>query len=227
MDKLSHLVRTTVGRKLINGLTGLFLLAFIAAHLGGNFNLLIGKDAFNGYAVKLWSLGWLVYVIEAGLALVFILHALMGSTVYLDKLRARPDGYKKLKSAGSPSRQTTASKTMIFTGALLLIFLVWHLVQFRFGPHYTTMYHGQEARDLYRLVVEVYSDPFNVIAYEIIMILLGFHLRHGFWSAFHTLGVNNPKYARPIYAIGIVFAVVVAVGFLAIPPYIYFRGGAL
>ncbi len=227
MDKLSLLVRTSVGRKLINGLTGLFLLLFIAAHLGGNFNILLGADAFNGYAVKLWSLGPLVYVIETGLALVFLVHALMGLMVYLEKRRARPQGYKTFKSAGAPSRQTVSSKTMIFTGVLLLAFLVWHLVQFRFGPHYTTMYHGQEARDLYRLVVEVYSSLVNVIAYEVIMILLGFHLRHGFWSAFHTLGVNNPKYAGPIYAIGIGFAIVVALGFLYIPPYVYFTGGAL
>jgi len=226
MDKLSLLVRSSVGRKLLNGLTGFFLILFIVAHLGGNLNILLGPDAFNGYAVKLWSLGPLVYIIEIGLALVFLVHAFMGTTVFIDKLRGRPDGYKVFRSAGTPSRQNTASRTMIYTGVLLFVFLVWHLAQFRFGPHYTTMYHGQEARDLYRLVVEVYSSATNVVIYEVLMILLGFHLWHGFWSAFQTLGVKNPKYTVPIHTIGYFFAVIVAFGFLTIPPYIYFTGGA-
>ncbi len=226
MDKLSLLVGSSVGRKLLNGLTGFFLIIFIAAHLGGNLNILLGPDAFNGYAVKLWSLGPLVYVIEAGLALLFLVHAFMGTTVFIDKLRGRPEGYRVQKSAGAPSRQTISSKTMIYTGALLFAFLVWHLWQFRFGPHYTTMYHGQEARDLYRLVVEVYSSVTNVIIYEVLMILLGVHLWHGFWSAFQTLGVSNPKYANPIHTLGYFVAVIVAFGFLSIPPYIYFTGGA-
>ena len=226
MDKLSLLVRSTVGRKWLNGLTGVLLLAFITAHLGGNLNIIIGSEAFNGYAAKLWSLGELVYVIEFGLAALFLLHAVMGVSVYLEKRRARPDGYKQLRSAGGASRQTMFSKTMIFTGVLMFAFLVWHLIQFRFGPHYSTELHGKEARDLYRLVVEVFASPFNVIAYEVMMVLLGFHLRHGFWSAFQTLGVTHPKYTKPIYAIGILFAVVVALGFLSIPPYIYFSGGA-
>jgi succinate dehydrogenase / fumarate reductase cytochrome b subunit len=225
MDKLSLLFRSSVGRKWLNGLTGAFLLAFITAHLLGNFNILIGADAFNGYAVKLWSLGTpVVYAIEVALAVLFLLHGFMGVTVWLEKRKARPDGYKTLRSAGGASRNTVYSRTMIYTGVITLVFLVWHLIQFRFGPHYAIDYHGKEARDLYRLVVEVFKNPVNVILYEAVMILLGFHLRHGFWSAFHTLGVTHPKYARPIYAIGILFAIAVAVGFLAIPLYVYFVG---
>lgn len=225
MDKLSLLFRSTVGRKWLNGLTGAFLLAFITAHLLGNLNIIIGANAFNGYAVKLWSLGNpVVYAIEVVLGVLFLLHGLMGITVWLDKRRARPDGYQSLHSAGGASRNTVFSRTMIYTGVIMLVFLVWHLAQFRFGPHYPIEYHGKEARDLYRLVVEVFKNPVNVILYEVVMILLGFHLRHGFWSAFQTLGVTNHKYTRPIFAVGIAFAIVIAVGFLSIPPYIYFFG---
>ena len=108
----------------------------------------------------------------------------------------------------------------------MFAFLIWHLLTFRFGPHYTTTLDGKEVRDLYTLVVETFANPAYLVSYEIIMVLLGLHLRHGFWSAFQTMGVQNPKYARPIYAIGILFAVVIAIGVLAIPPYLYITGGA-
>ncbi len=225
MDILSLLVRSSVGRKWLNGLTGALLLAFIVEHLFGNILLLVGADAYNRYVARLLGMGELVYIAEILLALVFVLHAIFGVSVWLDKRRARPTRYALYRSAGEPSRQTLSSRSMIVTGVLVLAFLVWHLVTFRFGPHYTITLDGRETRDLYRLVVETFANPAYVISYEIIMILLGMHLRHGFWSAFQTLGVSNPKYARPIQGFAIVFAVVIAVGFLAIPPVLYFTGG--
>jgi len=226
MDRLSLLFRSSVGRKWLNGLTGLLLLFFIVEHLLGNLYLLRGADAFNSYVALLAGAGDLLYVAEVLLALVFLVHACMGVSVFIDKKRARVQGYAMLRSAGSPSRQTISSRSMIVTGSLLLAFLVWHLLTFRFGPHYTTVLDGKEVRDLYSLVVETFAKPAYMISYEIIMILLGFHLRHGFWSVFQTLGVNNPKYTKPIYTLGIMFAIVIAIGFLTIPPYIYFTGGA-
>ncbi len=226
MDRLSLLFRSSVGRKWLNGLTGVLLLGFIVEHLLGNLYLLQGPDAFNGYVALLSGFGELLYVAEAALALLFLAHAVMGVSVFIDKKKARPEGYALLRGVGGPSRQTLSSRSMIVTGTLLFAFLVWHLLTFRFGPHYTVVLDGNEVRDLYTLVIETFAKPAYTVSYEIIMILLGLHLRHGFWSAFHTLGVNNPKYARPIYAIGILFAIVIAVGFLAIPPYIYFTGGA-
>ncbi len=225
MDILSLLLRSSVGRKWLNGLTGVLLLAFIVEHVTGNILLLFGPEAYNRYVARILGLGEIVYVAEVVLGLLFLFHAVAGVSVWLDKRRARPTGYALRRSAGPPSRQTLSSRSMIVTGVLMLAFIVWHLVTFRFGPHYTVTLDGRETRDLYALVVETFARPAYVISYEVVMILLGLHLRHGFWSAFQTLGVSNPRYTRPIHAIGIVFAVVVALGFLAIPPVLYFTGG--
>jgi succinate dehydrogenase / fumarate reductase, cytochrome b subunit len=212
-------LRSSVARKLVNGLTGILAMLFIIAHLVGNLTLLGGPRAFNAYAEALHRLGMLVYVAEVGLVLLFGIHAVTAIQVYLQKRASRQHGYAMVNTKGPPSRQTLFSRTMILTGSVLLVFLVWHVIQFRFGAWYTTTLDGHEVRDLYRLVYEVFQNPIWVGAYVLVMILLGFHLRHGFWSAFQSLGALGPS-ARPVaYSLGAVFAVVMAVGFIVLPVY--------
>jgi succinate dehydrogenase / fumarate reductase cytochrome b subunit len=165
--------------------------------------------------------------LEAGLVLVFLIHMIAALFVWLSKWRARPIGYKKVKGAEGSSHRTFSSLTMLYTGILLGIFMVIHLINFKYGAKYVTAYNGQEVRDLYRLVIEVFSLEWYTIFYVAIMILLGFHLRHGFWSAFQSLGISHPKYSLFIYFIGYLFAVLMAIGFLLIPLWAYFTGGAL
>lgn len=226
MDRLSTIVTSTVGRKFLNGLTGFFLCLFITVHLLGNLLIVFNPEGFNVYAHTLESLGEILIAVEIGLVLVFLIHAITAVSVWWNKLSARPDKYRMVKSVGYPSRQTISSRTMIYTGIILGVFLVIHVIMFKYGPYYLTTHEGVQIRDLYKLVVEEFSKKWTVIAYEAVMILLGFHLRHGFWSAFQSLGMNHPKYSPIIYVLGIIFAIVIAVGFLAIPPYIYFTGGA-
>jgi succinate dehydrogenase / fumarate reductase, cytochrome b subunit len=212
-------LRSSVARKLVNGLTGLLAMLFIVAHLAGNLTLLGGPDAFNTYAEALHRLGVLVYVAEVGLVVLFAAHAVSAIQVYLHKRSARDRGYTVARTKGPPSRQTLSSRTMIVTGSVLLVFLIWHIIQFRFGTYYTTMLEGAEVRDLYRLVWEVFQSPVWVATYIAVMILLGFHLRHGFWSAFQSIGLLSAN-ARPFaYATGVVFAIVMAIGFLILPLY--------
>jgi succinate dehydrogenase / fumarate reductase cytochrome b subunit len=212
-------LRSSVARKLVNGLTGILAMLFIVAHLAGNLTLLGGPQAFNAYAESLHRLGALVYVAEVGLLLLFGIHAVTAIQVYLQKRASRRHGYTLVKTKGPPSRQTLSSRTMIVTGSVLLVFLVWHVIQFRFGTFYTTTLDGHEVRDLYRLVYEVFQNPLWVAGYVAVMILLGFHLRHGFWSAFQSLGALG-SHARPLaYSVGAVFAIVMAVGFLLLPVY--------
>ena len=227
MQSFASLVWSSVGRKILNGLTGLLLSLFILIHLIENFLLFSGPRTYNMYVHYLTSLGWGLYLLEFLLALVFLIHIVSAVTVWIGKLRARPQKYTVLKSAGGPSRQTIFSKTMIYTGALLLLFLVLHLKTFKYGPHYPVVYGGLEVRDLYRLVMEVFQRGGYLLWYEAILILLGFHLRHGFWSAFQSLGASHPKYNPIIFAVGYLFALFIAVGFLAIPLWIYVTGGAL
>ena len=212
---------SSVGKKLLNGLTGVLLLLFIVAHLAGNLTIFVGKDALNAYASATHSLGPLLIVIELALAGVFLLHAASAVSVWVDKRKARRTGYTTYASKGAPSRQTLASRSMIVTGLVLLAFLILHLWQFRFGPDYVTDLHGKPVWDLHRIVVETFKQPVWVGLYMAVMLLLGFHLRHGFWSALQSIGALNPKLRPLAFSAGLVFAVVIAGGFLALPLYVY------
>lgn len=120
---------------------------------------------------------------------------------------------------------TWSSRSMIFTGIVLLVFLVIHIDTFKFGATETiTLPSGEQARDLKALVIETFQDPVYAFGYTAVMILLGFHLGHGFWSAFTSLTMKHNKGSRIVYTIGIIFAILMAVGFLFIPLYIYLAG---
>lgn len=225
MASLLKALKSQVGRKILTGITGIGLIIFIIAHLLGNLQLFGDAQAFNEYTYALESLGWILYVLEAGLVVAFLLHAYLGISIWLKRRKARPEGYNTYNSKGGPSHQTWASKSMIFTGIVMLIFLVTHLSTFKFGATETIMLNGHEARDLKALVINTFQNPIYAFGYTAVMILLGFHLGHGFWSAFTSLSMKHNQYSAFIYSVGVIFAVLMAVGFLFIPLYIYFTGG--
>ncbi len=231
MAALRTIAWSSVARKFINGLTGLALSGFIIIHLAGNFALLTGEaEKFNAYSHFLLGLGGLIYTAEAILVAFFLFHIITAVTVWWGKQMARPDGYKKSGAAGDPSRKSFSSKTMIYGGVILLIFTVIHIKTFKYGPGmnegYVMMIDGEPIRDLFRLAVEVFGKPVYVVWYVFSMIVLGFHLRHGAWSMFQSLGLNRTKISTVLYWLALLFAVIMAFGFLIIPIVLYFRGGA-
>lgn len=222
---------STLGRKLITGITAMGLVIFIIEHLIGNILLLSpNPELYNAYAYDLMSWGVFLYILEIGLLLFFLLHIIAGITVYLRKRQARPSKYVKYQSTGGNSRQSISSKTMIWTGILLFIFIVFHLITFKYNPalatKYVTMIDGHEAHDFYHLVYNTFANPWITLWYVIIMILLGYHLRHGFWSMFQSLGAMKPSMTPVIYSIGVAIAIIIAFGFLIIPIWIHFGGMA-
>ncbi len=231
MNRTGEVRWTTIAKKFINGLTGVGLIIFVIFHLLGNLTLLSpNSETFNSYAKSLHDLGGLLYAAEIGLLALFIIHIVTAITVWIQGRRARPVPYRVIASRGAPSRKSIYSVSMIITGIALMAFVIWHVLTFRFGPGvadgYATVIKGEEARDLYRLVNEFFGNPVYVVIYVAFMIGLGFHLRHGFWSAFQSLGINHPKYSPAIYAVGFLSAIVLAVGFVLLPIWIHFRGGA-
>ncbi len=225
MSDKTNWLWSSVGKKFIMALTGLAMIVFLVEHLTGNLLLLNpNPDPYNKYAHFLISLGWFILAAEFILIAILLFHMVSGISVALGKRKARPKGYVKSANAGGPSKKNAASTTMIYTGLLIFVFLIIHLKTFKFGPYYPTTVNGVEMRDLHQLVVEVFQKPGYVIWYVFSMVFLGFHLRHGFWSAFQSLGVHHPRLTPLIYTIGILTAVILAVGFLAIPVWIYFRG---
>lgn len=216
---------SSVGKKLLTGVTGLALMGFIVTHLLGNLNLFVGSDAFNGYTEALHAFGPLLIVAEVGLAALFLLHAVSAIQVWRDNKSARAIQNSMVATKGGPSKQTVFSRTMIVTGSVLLLFVIVHVAQFRFGIFggldYTTKLDGKEVRDLYRLVVETFKNPAWVAGYMAVMLLLGAHLRHGFWSAFQSVGLLDPKLRPLAYSVGAGFALVIALGFFVMPIYLF------
>lgn len=231
MPSQLNFLQTTVGRKILTGVTGILLTLFLVAHLAGNLSLLAGDggEAFNIYAKILHDLGPLLWFAEIILIILFVTHAYIGISIYLRKKKARPEDYKYYKSQGGPSKQNLASRTMIYTGSILLIFLVLHILHFKyqvFSPEtYVTAYNGTEMVDLARHVEVAFLNEWIVLAYTFVMVLVGFHLKHGVWSAFISLGAGNPKKTALLYTFGTIVAIALAVGFLFIPIYIYLSGG--
>ena len=211
---------STVGSKILIGLTGLLLFGFLIAHLAGNLSLLAGPNAFNTYAYKLESLGPLVYLAEAGLVALFLLHIVKTLGTYRRNAQARPAGYQESKWAGHTSRKTWSSTTMALTGLFILFFVVVHVRTFKFGPWYVDAATGH--RDLYRLVAEIYQNPLYVGFYIVAMGLIGMHLNHGLSSATQSLGLSNQRIGRSLVLGGRVLAVVIAGGFALLPLYMYF-----
>jgi len=225
MLQFSRLMQSSVGKKILMAITGLAMVIFLIEHLAGNLLLFSSDSApFNEYSHFLMSFGWLLIVAELILIAILLFHMISAIQITLGKKKARPEDYVKKGKAGGASKKTFASSTMIWSGIIIFVFLVIHLKTFKFGPYYTTTVDGVVMRDLYTLVWEVFQKPLYVIWYVAALLLLGFHLRHGFWSAFQSLGAHHPRYTPFIYGAGIFVAVVLAVGFIGIPIYIFFTG---
>ena len=210
---------STVGTKLLIGVTGLLLFAYLITHLAGNAIIFFGQDAFNEYAHTLIS-NPLIVPIEIGLLLIFLLHIYKTLRNWFANQAARPVGYAKKEMAGHTSRKSLASTTMIASGLITMFFVLVHVKQFKFGTFY--LVEGvEEVRDLYRTEIEVFSNPFWVLFYVICTLIVGLHLRHGIASGFQSLGLDHPRYTRRLVLWGIVGAVIIAGGLATIPVWVY------
>lgn len=203
-------------------LTGIFLILFLAVHLAGNLQLLkddAGKS-FNIYA-DFMGHNPLIQLVSKGNFAFILLHAIWGIMLTIKNRKARgPQGY------ANPNKSSVwASRNMGILGTLILIFLVIHLKDFyaqaHFGSLSTQVYEGKEVTDLYTQVAYWFNVEWYVSLYVICMAALGFHLWHGFASAFQTLGLNHMKYNPVINFVGKTFAVVVPIAFAIIPIFMY------
>ena len=210
---------SSVGTKLLIGITGLLLFVYMLLHLAGNVLIFAGRETFNEYSHKLIS-NPLIIPIEIGLLLVFLLHIYKAVRMLAANRAARPVGYQKKANAGHTSRKSFASSTMIGSGLILLLFVVVHVKQFKFGSFYETV-SAAPIRDLYRTEIEVFRNPFWVIFYVIATLVVGLHLRHGIASGFQSIGFDHPLYTRRLTIIGIVLAAVIGAGLGIIPVWAY------
>ncbi len=219
MNLLLHFWNSTIGKKVIVAVTGLMLIGFIAGHLLGNLQMFLPPEYINAYAVKLHSLGPLLWVIRFGLLAVFVLHIVATISLARANRKARPQRY----AAERTVQASKASLTMVLSGLTILAFVIFHLMHFtvRAGnPEWneaTFNLHGEMVPNVYAMVIQGFSVWWVSAFYVVAMTLLCMHLSHGTASVFQTLGLNGARQKKFISIAGVAFALLIFVGYVSIP----------
>jgi len=208
-NRLIFIMSSSIGKKLIMAITGLGFCIFLLSHLAGNLIIYAGNDAFNSYAERLHTLGPLIILAEIGLLFLGIVHVSTGAYLFYQNFRARPGRYRKKKNAGG---RTIGSSTMPYTGFLILIFVVFHLIDFHFV--------AKADRSIYQIVLETFSNPGYTIFYILSMVIVAVHVDHGFWSLLQTLGINNLDCMPVLRIISSATSLFMGIGFGSIPVFI-------
>ncbi|MCF6182752.1 succinate dehydrogenase cytochrome b subunit [Lutibacter sp.] len=211
---MNKFLTSSIGRKIVMSLTGFFLIIFLIVHLSINLSLFWGPNAFNE-ASEFMATNGVIQVMQYILAAGFILHIIQGISLELKNRSARSIKYVVNK----PSENSTfASRNMIYTGILVLLFLILHLWDFFVQLKFVGIGNLTD----YELVTNRFSSPLFTAIYVIAFVLLGIHLSHGFQSAFQSTGANYNKYKKCLKYTGIAFSILIAVGFSAIALYFSF-----
>lgn len=215
MSWLSTFTKSSIGKKLIMSLSGLFLITFLLVHLGVNLTLIFGEEMFNA-ASHFMESNMLIQSMQIVLAAGFIIHIIYGIRLTLQNRAARgvQYGYSK-PSANTPIN----SRTMIQSGVIILLFLILHMRDFFVPMKFSHVENN------YDLVAMKFSNPIFVIIYIVAFVLLGLHLSHGFKSAFQSVGMNHSKYTPMIKNLGTAYFLLMSVGFTAIAVIMFLRHG--
>ncbi|MBL4635664.1 MAG: succinate dehydrogenase cytochrome b subunit [Kofleriaceae bacterium] len=220
MSWFAKYIKSSVGAKHIMAITGLMLVGFVLAHMLGNLQIFIGRDALNGYAESLKALGPILWIMRIGLIVAVVIHIWSAVRLTTMNAAARPVKYKVVHR----EKSTFASRVMIWSGIIVLAFLVFHLMQFTFGGgpfpddfNQLQQMEGYDRHDVFNMVVSGFSRAPVTIAYVIAMFLLCLHLKHGIGSLFQTLGINHPKFNGLIKMAAPGIAVLVFIGNVSMP----------
>jgi succinate dehydrogenase / fumarate reductase, cytochrome b subunit len=229
MNLLLRPVRSSLGSKYVMAVTGAVLLLFVIGHMAGNLQIFLGKQALNDYAHHLEELPSLLWTVRVVLLMVFLLHIAMGIRLWILNRRARPVGYYMYDTV----QASWASRHMLLTGLVILLFVIYHLLHFTFGvtdpEHFkrnpaVPMYHAADSAqqpeyDVAAMVVGGFDrDHWYVsVAYMAAQILLGVHLWHGAGSWLQSLGLNNRRWQRVVHGAGGAIALLIVAGNCSIP----------
>ncbi|WP_052865959.1 succinate dehydrogenase cytochrome b subunit [Streptomyces niger] len=223
---------STVGKKTAMAVSGIVMLLYLVAHMLGNLKIFFGAVEFDGYAHWLRTIGepflhheWFLWIARIVLLAAVIVHAVAAYQLSRRDIAARPTKYAHPSPGRRPSRRrfapqvlfkkraSYATRTMRWGGVILGLFIVWHILDLTtltVNPH-------AAAGHPYANVVATFSTWYGNVIYIVAMLALGLHIRHGFWSAAQTLGANRPTRDRTLKAVANLLALVLTVGFLAVP----------
>jgi succinate dehydrogenase / fumarate reductase cytochrome b subunit len=221
MKLITHIIDTSLGKKYIMAVTGFLLFLFVIAHMVGNLQLFLGPEAINRYGHFLQSNYELVWPARIGLLALVLLHIWSAAKLSLENRAARPIGYATYQPVGS----TYASRTMLMSGLIVLVFIIYHLLHFTAqvqyinltGQSFTTFMDPEKRHDIFKMMVVGFSNGWVSAFYILGMALLCLHLSHGVSSMFQSIGWKNETY-RPILDKGArILAVLIFLGYTSIP----------
>jgi len=220
MSNCAGLFSSSLGRKYLMAITGLFLCSFLLIHLIGNVALFTDPVQFNEYT-RFMSSNPLIRIMEIVLVVGFLTHIIDAIMLTKANKAAQP-----VKYAMDKKKSTWYSRNMGLTGAIILAFLILHLQSFWFGYKFgdvamTLDSSGAAIKDMYTMVLATFSQSWYSAIYVVAMVLLGTHLNHGFQSAFQSMGLRHKKYTPAIKKAGTAFAVIMTLGFISFPIYFY------
>ena len=220
MSNSAGLFSSSLGRKYLMALTGLFLCSFLLIHLIGNVALFTDPVQFNEYT-RFMSSNPLIRVMEIVLVVGFLAHIIDAVLLTKANKAAQP-----VKYAMDKKKSTWYSRNMGLTGTIILAFLILHLQSFWYGYKFGDVAmaidsNGDAIKDMYTMVLTAFSQLWYSAIYVVAMILLGTHLNHGFQSAFQSMGLRHKKYTPAIKKAGTAFAVIMTLGFISFPIYFY------
>jgi succinate dehydrogenase / fumarate reductase, cytochrome b subunit len=219
-------LKSSIGKKYVMGITGIFLITFLVVHCFINMMIFMndGGETFNEFA-KFMGTNWLIRAMEIVLMAGILLHIFQALVLTLENRKARPVPYAKFNGAANSSWY---SRWMGLLGTLILMFFILHFKHFWVLSRFTNHIAHSEAdklpgqETLYGEMVEVFENPIVVILYVLAMISLAYHLLHGFQSAFQSLGINHKKYTPAIKKTGIAFSILIPLMFAAMPVALHF-----
>lgn len=207
--RTARFYQTTIGKKIVMAVTGVLLFGFVVSHLLGNLQFYLGRETMNHYAVTLRSLPELLWPARAVLLLAVILHITASIQLTAVKNAARPIGYVKKSTV----QASLASRTMMWSGPIVLVFLIFHLLHLTFGVVHPAY---QDVHPYENMVVGFRVIPVAIF-YVIAVSMLGLHLYHGVWSMFQTVGVNHPRYTPLLRKFAAYASILLVLGFISIP----------
>jgi succinate dehydrogenase / fumarate reductase cytochrome b subunit len=203
--------QSTNGKKAVMAVTGAIMFLFVIGHLAGNLQIFEGPAKLNAYGHFLHSIGEILWIVRIVLIVAIILHITATVQLALRNKAARPVGYSRKQAINS----SYASRTMYWSGPIVLAFIIFHLLQFTAGY----IHPGSQfiEGDVYHNVVAGFQVWWVSVWYIFSMILLGLHLRHGIWSMFQSLGMNHPRHTPILKSAAWVVALVIVLGYISIP----------
>ncbi len=214
---ITNIFQSSLGKKLIMALTGLFLITFLIVHLSVNLTLFMGEESFNK-AAHFMATNGLIQAMQFVLAAGFIFHIVYGIIISWKNSRTRAVKYVKNKPGKSSS---WASRNMIWTGIIVLLFLILHIRQFFIPIKAGDVGEGGKWASDYDLVTTLFDNPTYTAIYVVSFILLAIHLYHGFQSSIQTLGAKNKRSARALKTFSTIFCLLIGIGFSSIAIWFY------